>query len=249
MFIADLHNDLVQRMMIGEDVSKYTNVGHTDIPRLQESSIDMQVLTIWVSNKSEKYEYFARANNMYDKITDLNQNNQVTIPKSLSEILLGKKNNHLLLPIAMEGGEALENKIDNLYHFIDKGLFYFGPTWNHSLDWVSSGFDEKFNKSKLKTYGLNKFGLEVIKTCEENKVLIDVSHIGERSFWDIAKYSTKPFIASHSSVHKICPHFRNLKDDQLLAIKDKKGLVGLNPYPFFIDPPLKKRKKNLEKYF
>ena len=56
MFIADLHNDLVQRMMIGEDVSKYTNVGHTDIPRLQESSIDMQVLTIWVSNKSEKYD-------------------------------------------------------------------------------------------------------------------------------------------------------------------------------------------------
>ena len=73
----------------------------------------------------------------------------------------------------MEGGEALENKIDNLYHFIDKGLFYFGPTWNHSLDWVSSGFDEKFNKSKLKTYGLNKFGFEVIKTCEENKVLIE----------------------------------------------------------------------------
>ena len=107
----------------------------------------------------------------------------------------------------------------------------------------------KIKKSKLKTYGLNKFGLEVIKTCEENKVLIDVSHIGERSFWDIVEYSTKPFIASHSSIHKICSHFRNLKDDQLLAIKDKKGLVGLNPYPFFIDPPLKKRKKNLEKYF
>ena len=153
MFIADLHNDLVQRMMIGEDVSKYTNVGHTDIPRLQESSIDMQVMIVWVSNKLEKYECFARAKKMYDKITDLNQNNQVTIPKSLSEILLGKKNNDLLLPIAIEGGEALENKIDNLYHFIDKGLFYFGPTWNHSLDWASSGFDEKFKKSKLKTYG------------------------------------------------------------------------------------------------
>ena len=68
--------------------------------------------------RNEKNEYFVRANNMYDKITDLNQNNQVTIPKSLSEILLGKKNNHLLLPIAMEGGEALENKIDNLYHLV-----------------------------------------------------------------------------------------------------------------------------------
>ena len=73
MFIADLHNDLVQRMMIGEDVSKYTNVGHTDIPRLQESSIDMQVMIVWVSNKLEKYEYFARANKMHDKITDLNK--------------------------------------------------------------------------------------------------------------------------------------------------------------------------------
>ena len=75
MFVADLHNDLVQRMMIGEDVSKYTDVGHTDIPRLQESSIDMQVVIVWVSNKLEKYEYFARANKMHDKITDLNKNN------------------------------------------------------------------------------------------------------------------------------------------------------------------------------
>ena len=86
MFIADLHNDLVQRMMIGEDVSKHTNVGHTDIPRLQESLIDMQVMIIWVSNKSEKNEYFVRANIMYEKISDLNQKNKVSIPKSLSEI-------------------------------------------------------------------------------------------------------------------------------------------------------------------
>ena len=70
MFVADLHNDLVQRMMIGEDVAKHTNVGHTDIPRLQESSIDMQVMIVWVSNKFEKYEYFARANKKHDKITE-----------------------------------------------------------------------------------------------------------------------------------------------------------------------------------
>ena len=94
----------------------------------------------------------------------------------------------------------------------------------------------------------NKFGLELIKTCEENKVLIDVSHLGERSFWDLVEYSTKPFIASHSSVHTICPHFRNLKDDQILAIKNKKGLVGLNPYPFFIDPTLKKKKKKFRNF-
>ena len=93
----------------------------------------------------------------------------------------------------MEGGEALENNIENLHHFIERGLLYFGPTWNHSLDWVSSGYDECYNKSKIKTFGLNEFGIQVLKTCEENNVLIDVSHIGERSFWDINKHSTKPF--------------------------------------------------------
>jgi len=68
-----------------------------------------------------------------------------------------------------------------------------------------------------------------------------VSHIGEKSFWDIEKISHKPFIASHSSVYKICPHFRNLHDDQIIAIKNKKGLIGINPYPFFIDPTFKER--------
>ena len=101
----------------------------------------------------------------------------------------------------------------------------------------------KHIKNSLKTYGLNEFGIEVIHTCQENNVLIDVSHIGE-SFWDIKENSKKPFIASHSSVHNLCPHFRNLKDDQIKAIKDVNGLIGLNPYPFFIDPTFKIREEN-----
>ena len=80
-------------------------------------------------------------------------------------------------------------------------------------------------------------------------MLVDVSHIGEKSFWDIASISTKPFIASHSSVYNLCPHFRNLKDDQIEAIKKSKGLIGLNPYPFFIDKSFKEREsKERNKY-
>ena len=249
MFVADLHNDLGQRIMIGEDVSKYTNLGHTDIPRLQESSIDMQVLIIWVSNKLEKFKYFARANKMYDKLKALNKIEGVSVPKTLDDIKSAKEKNKLSLPIGMEGGEALENKIENLEYFINKGLFYFGPTWNHSLDWVSSGYGETHKKNSLKTFGLNKFGVEVIHTCQENNVLIDVSHIGEKSFWDVLENSKKPIIASHSSVYKLCPHFRNLKDDQIKAIKDVKGLIGLNPYPFFIDPTFKVREEKIRNQY
>tara|TARA_X000000950_G_scaffold178263_1_gene216389 strand:+ start:1 stop:1083 length:1083 start_codon:yes stop_codon:yes gene_type:complete len=249
MFVADLHNDLVQRIMEGEDVSTLTPHGHTDIPRLIQSSINLQILIIWVSTKAINPKFFDRANRMYDELIKLASVSNILIPKNLSEIINAIKKNTLLIPISMEGGEAIENNIDNLYHFIDRGLLYFGPTWNHSLDWVSSNYDEVYNLSKLKTVGLNNFGKEVIKICQENKVLVDVSHIGEKSFWDIDSVSSKPYIASHSSVYNLCPHFRNLKDDQIEAIKNKKGLIGLNPYPFFIDTSFKEREiKERKKY-
>ena len=249
MFVADLHNDLVQRVIEGEDVTKFTPHGHTDIPRLLESKIDLEILIIWVSSKSSDPEFFERANKMYDEIEKISSNEKIVIPRNFSDISEGINDNKLMLPIAMEGGEGIENNINNLFHFIEKGLLYFGPTWNHSLDWVSSNYDETYNSSNLKSYGLNQFGKEVINVCQENKVLIDVSHIGEKSFWDIAKISSKPIIASHSSVYNLCPHFRNLKDDQIEEIKKSKGLIGLNPYPFFIDKSFKEREnKERKKY-
>ena len=249
MFVADLHNDLVQRVIEGEDVTKFTPHGHTDIPRLLESKIDLEILIIWVSSKSSDPKFFERANKMYDEIEKISSNEKIVIPRKFSDISEGINDNKLMLPIAMEGGEAIENDINNLFHFIEKGLLYFGPTWNHSLDWVSSNYDEIYNSSNLKSHGLNEFGKEVINVCQENKVLIDVSHIGEKSFWDIAKISSKPFIASHSSVYNLCPHFRNLKDNQIEEIKKSKGLIGLNPYPFFIDKSFKEREnKERKKY-
>ena len=244
MFVADLHNDLVQRAMIGEDVSKYTDQGHTDIARLIESCIDFEVLIVWTSIVSKEESAFDKANLMYDKIIELSSNNDsISIPKTLDKILENKRNNILSIPIAMEGGEAIENSIEKLHHFIDRGMIYFGPTWNHSLDWVSSGYDEFYNKDKIKQIGLSKFGEEIIHTCNENNILIDMSHVGEKSFWDISSISNKPFIASHSSVYNLTPHFRNLKDDQILEIKKVEGLIGLNPYPFFIDSNFKKKEQ------
>ena len=249
MFVADLHNDLVQRVIEGEDVTKLTSHGHTDIPRLLKSEIDLEILIIWVSSNAKEPNFFKRADKMYDEIERISSHEEIIIPKKISDINEGIDKNKTMFPISMEGGEGLENDINNLYHFIERGLFYFGPTWNHSLDWVSSNYDETYNSSKLKSHGLNEFGKEVISICQDNNVLIDVSHIGEKSFWDIASISTKPFIASHSSVYNLCPHFRNLKDDQIEAIKKSKGLIGLNPYPFFIDKSFKEREsKERNKY-
>ena len=113
---------------------------------------------------------------MYVKIEELASSSAlVSIPKTIDEILENKKNNILSIPIAMEGGEAIENSIEKLHYFIERGIFYLGPTWNHSLDWVSSGYDEVHNKDKIKQLGLSKFGKEVIYTCNDNNIIIDMS--------------------------------------------------------------------------
>ena len=168
MFVADLHNDVLQRAMMGEDISKQTDNGHSDLVRLRDSCIDLEVFVVWINGEYIKEGAFKRANKLYDKLEVLEKkNNFIKIVKTASDINNAKNNNILSTPISIEGGESLEDKIENLYHFITRGLFYFGPTWNHSLNWVSSSYDEIHNKKNIKSLGLNKFGIEVINICNE----------------------------------------------------------------------------------
>ena len=97
MFVADLHNDLVQRMMIGEDVTKNTSSGHTDIERLKLSSIDLEVMIVWASEKEANTSYFDFASKMYDKLKALHAINGVTVPVTLEEIKSAKEKNELSL--------------------------------------------------------------------------------------------------------------------------------------------------------
>ena len=99
MFVADLHNDLVQRMMIGEDVNTNTSSGHTDIERLKLSSIDLEVMIVWASEKEDNTSYFEFASKMYDKLKALNNLEGVSVPTTLEDIKSAKKKNELSLPI------------------------------------------------------------------------------------------------------------------------------------------------------
>ena len=108
MFVDDLHNDLVQRVIEGEDVTKLTPHGHTDIPRLLKSEIDLQILIIWVSSKAKEPNFFKRANKMYDEIERISSHEEIIITKKLSDINEAMDKNKLILPISMEGGEGLE---------------------------------------------------------------------------------------------------------------------------------------------
>ncbi|PPR42494.1 MAG: hypothetical protein CFH21_01095 [Alphaproteobacteria bacterium MarineAlpha5_Bin11] len=245
MFVADLHNDILQRAINGEDITVKTKYGHSDIVRLKEGNINLEVFVIWVTKKYLD-QSFKRANNLIDKLEEIEKNSSLTkIVRSFKDLNTIIRSKKLGMPFGIEGGECIEENIDNLNHFIDRGLLYFGPTWNYSNAIASSAFDEVSNPKNIGYLGVSIFGKEVISLCQERGVIVDVSHIGERSFWDIINFSKNPIIASHSNVYNICPHYRNLKDDQLIAIKNKKGVVFLNLYSNFVDKDYAKRENFL----
>jgi membrane dipeptidase len=132
-----------------------------------------------------------------------------------------------------EGGNMVEGSMENLVTLFDRGVRYLGLTWNTSN---AIGVSAKDESVRGKTGGLTEFGKDVIKKMNELGMMIDVSHLGETAFWDVANISSQPIIASHSCVYNICPHYRNLNDEQIKAIAKSGGIICINFYYKFLDP-------------
>lgn len=125
---------------------------------------------------------------------------------------------------AIEGGHAIEDSLDNLREFHQKGIRLMTLTWNNSNNWADGcwpGADDPRHG------GLTEFGKQVIGEMERLNILVDVSHASPETFRDVAAIATKPFVASHSGADAITPHFRNLKDEQMEIIARSGGLVGV----------------------
>lgn len=242
-YIADTHNDVLLRVMRGEDIAQLTSTGHSDIPRLAEGGVDMQVFAVWVDPGTYLPDRsFVRANAMIDALYELEKRvpDKLEITGSHDDLERIERAGKLAAAIGVEGGHSIENSLEKLEHLYNRGMRYLGVTWNNSTDWATSGKDET-EKEDLAFRGLTEFGRQVIRMCNDLGVIVDVSHCGEQTFRDIIETTTKPIIASHSSVYSLCPHFRNLKDDQLRAIKENGGVVFVNFYPGYLDSTFEAR--------
>jgi membrane dipeptidase len=127
----------------------------------------------------------------------------------------------------MEGAEAIGpdlHELDELYH---SGLRSLGLVWSRP-NIFGHGVPFTYPHSPDTGLGLTPIGKDLVKECNRLGVVIDVSHLNEKGFWDVAKLSTTPLVATHASVHAICPSTRNLTDKQLDAIRETNGVVGVN---------------------
>lgn len=238
--VLDMHNDVLSAsIMSGKDIAKPIARGHTDLPRLKKGGVDVQFFSVWCDGK--KKEPFAYANKQIDALYGLIKRNDtdIVLGTNFDAIETGIAEGKLVAMIGVEGGHMIDNRLDYIDSLYKRGVRYLTLTWNNSTNWASSAADE--SKKTTKQVGLSHFGKEVIVRMNRLGMMIDLSHVGEQTFYDVLSTTTKPVIASHSDVYTISPHYRNLKDAQIRAIAKNKGVIGVNFYTDFLDPAYRKR--------
>jgi membrane dipeptidase len=129
--------------------------------------------------------------------------------------------------VHMEGAEAIAEDLSNLHDWYDRGLRSIGLVWSRP-NRFASGVPFEFPASPDTGPGLTDAGRALVRACNELGILVDVSHLNERGFWDVVEISDRPVVATHSNAHALCPSTRNLTDRQLDAIRGSGGIVGVN---------------------
>ncbi|MEJ5995367.1 membrane dipeptidase [Pedobacter sp. Du54] len=240
--VVDTHGDILfNQIKSGIDIGKPQATGNFDLPRAKQGGLDVQVFSIWCDETGG----YAVANREIDSLYSLIKRypKQITLVRNYTELMQAVEEKKLAAMIGVEGGHMIENNLDNLDQLAKRGMSYLTLTWNNSTPWASSAAEETSGKVKPERAGLNDFGKKVVTRLNKLGVLVDLSHVGERTFYDAIKVTTKPVLVSHSCVYALNPVPRNLKDDQIKAIGKNGGVISLNFYNGFLDSAYKTRQK------
>lgn len=241
--VADTHNDFPSEavekgLSIGQNLEGIT---HSDLNRFKKGGVDLQVFSIFCGgNQKDPFQFALQE---IDSVETWARRHPESIIMVSNEADLRKalKQNKLMAMLGVEGGHMIENDLAKLDSLANRGMAYLTLTWNNSLDWAASAADETAGNQDG---GLSEFGKDVVRRLNTRGIMPDMSHVGEKTFWDVIEISTRPVIASHSNAYTLCPHPRNLKDDQIRAIAKSGGVVFINFYPGFLDSTFEKKVEN-----
>ena len=237
--VIDTHNDvLYQSVMRGKDIGERLHTGHTDIPRMKDGGIDVQIFSVWCDETYGDGTAFAYANKQIDGLMSIIEkySADIALAKTPYDIEAITTEGKIAAVIGVEGGHMIEGRIDYLDSLYARGARYLTLTWNNSTTWASSATDESRNAHKLKHKGLTEFGRQVIRRMNELGMMVDLSHVGRQTFFDALEATAKPVLVSHSNAYAVMAHPRNLQDDQIKAVAENGGVICLNFYSGFLDP-------------
>ncbi|HIU64222.1 MAG TPA: dipeptidase [Candidatus Avacidaminococcus intestinavium] len=225
MFICDCHCDTLTELY-KKDLSFWENQEHIDIKRLIANGGGLQFCAIFVPTKEFRYygglRYTLCLLDKYkQEITKMRAAGVDLLTVTTKEDVDAVLNHKVSTLLAIEEGGALDGSIEALRILYELGVRAITLTWSNRND-IGDGINEEISGG-----GLTVFGRSVVKEMNRLGMLIDVSHMSTRTFWDTLELSAKPIIATHSNAQALCSHPRNLNDEQIKALTAKEGLVGI----------------------
>jgi len=239
--LVDTHNDALSNELITKvDLSKRQTIGDLDLPRAKEGGLDVQVFSIWCGEEYGTGRAFKFANREIDSLYALIKRNpgKMVLARNAAEVKKAVDKGEFVAMIGVEGGHMIEDRMDYIDELAKRGMRYLTLTWNNSTSWSTSAADETHHRDSLVKaghIGLSDYGKKIVRHLNDLGVMVDVSHVGEQTFYDVIATSTKPVIASHSCAYTLDPNQRNMKDDQLKALAKNGGVVFVNFYSGFVD--------------
>jgi membrane dipeptidase len=232
--VLDTHIDTTPRLQTDWKFTEEHTSGHLDLPRMKKGGLNSLFFSIYMSGTitgpkavNDSIERIAAVHKLAGDLP-----NQVALCVTADQVRRAHKQGKIAALMGMEGGHMINNSLAVLRMYAELGVRYLTLTHSVNTDWADSSGDQP------KHDGLTGFGKEVVRELNRLGVIVDVSHVSDKTFWDVMELSRAPAIASHSSCRALSGHSRNMTDEMIKAMAARGGVIQINYLDQFIDNDL-----------
>lgn len=236
--VLDLHCDTTQLMVDeGYDLAKPHDYAQVDLPRMRTGGVTGVFFSIYTPARLNPVQAMRRALLQIDTVRQETRrlSQDLVLATTAAQVLEAKKQGKIAALMGVEGGHMIDSNLSILRTYYELGVRYMTLTHSSNTPWADSSGD------KPQHNGLTEFGRQVVREMNRLGMMVDISHVSDKTFYDVLETSTAPVIASHSSCRVYCQHPRNMTDDMLRALAKKGGVVHINYYNGFLDDDYKNR--------
>jgi membrane dipeptidase len=235
--IIDTHADTTQRFVDENyDLDQPLNGGNFNFETAKQGNLGAEFFSIWVEPDLYKDHYARRTLELIDAVHQQAEKHpgKMRMAYSAADIVAAHRDHKLAALMGIEGGHSIENRIPLLRDYYRLGVRYMTLTWSNSIDWADSSGDYTDPKIPHTKEGLTEFGKDVVYEMNRLGMMVDISHVADKTFFRTLVISRAPVIASHSAARALCDAPRNMTDDMLRAVAINGGVVQVNFYSGFI---------------
>jgi membrane dipeptidase len=238
--VVDTHDDTTQRFLDGDfDLAPRNASGSIDIPRMKEGGLGAIFFSVWIPSKITGPPAVKRALDQIDAVREQvrKHSGDLALATTAAEVREARQDRKIAALLGVEGGHMIDSDLGVLRSYAALGVRYMTLTHSGNVEWADASTDKAVHN------GLSNFGKDVVREMNRLGMMVDVSHVSDKAFYDALEVSKAPLIASHSSCRAICEAARNMTDDMIRALAAKGGVMQINYHVGFLSQEFRSAEK------